>query len=76
MNSSHKAKTRVLIVDDEPANIKILSNLLAQEKDMAAALMPLEPDLFAAANVAARPPDSLESSPHSVGALPGSNLRS
>ena len=29
MNSSHKAKTRVLIVDDEPANIKILSNLLA-----------------------------------------------
>ncbi len=46
---------------------EILSNLLAQEKDMAAALMPLEPNLFAAANVAARPPDSLESSPHSEG---------
>ena len=58
-----------------PGETEILSNLLDQEKDMAAALMPLEPDLFAAANVAARAPDSLESSPHSVGAVPGSNLR-
>ncbi len=59
-----------------PGETEILSNLLAQEKDMAAAPMLLEPDLLAAANVAARLPNSLESSPHSIGALPGSNLRS
>jgi putative two-component system response regulator len=29
MNSTSNVKTRILIVDDEPANIKILSNLLA-----------------------------------------------
>jgi response regulator RpfG family c-di-GMP phosphodiesterase len=29
MNALSNEKTRILIVDDEPANIKILSNLLA-----------------------------------------------
>jgi len=37
MNSMDNTKTRILIVDDEPANIKILSNLLAGDHALSVA---------------------------------------
>ncbi len=37
MNSTASNKTRILIVDDEPANIKILSNLLAGDHALSVA---------------------------------------
>lgn len=37
MNSMANTKTRILIVDDEPANIKILSNLLAGDHALSVA---------------------------------------
>jgi len=37
MNSMANTKTRILIVDDEPANIKILSNLLARDHALSVA---------------------------------------